>query len=69
MKKIYSIFLSSLGFLEMNAQCAMCKATVEQSDNVAGINEGILYLMPLPAIIISVFGIIIYVNYKKKKAI
>ena len=49
-----------------SAQCAMCKATAEQSDYASGINEGILYLMPLPALIIATFGVILYVNYKKK---
>ncbi len=49
-----------------HAQCSMCKATAEQSDYASGINEGILYLMPLPAIIMAVFGVILYVNYKKK---
>ncbi len=58
-----------IGLLAMgrtHAQCSMCKATAEQSDYASGINEGILYLMPLPAIIMAVFGVILYVNYKKK---
>jgi hypothetical protein len=47
----------------------MCKATAEQSGNASGINEGIIYLMPLPAIIIGVFSLILYVNFKKKASL
>lgn len=47
-------------------QCVMCKAAAEQSNYASGINEGILYLMPLPALLIfSIIGILYY-NYKKK---
>ncbi len=49
-------------------QCVMCKVAAEQSNNTSGINEGILYLMPLPALLIfSVLGILYY-NYKKKSS-
>lgn len=60
---LYVVFAS---FSKLCAQCVMCKATAEQSDYASGINEGILYLMPLPALIIATFGVILYVNYKKK---
>ena len=66
MKILISIILNIFVIAVVNAQCSMCKATAEQSDYASGLNEGILYLMPLPAIIMSVFGIILYVNYKKK---
>ena len=68
MKKL-SLFLGSLLFSVLAyAQCSMCRATAEQSDYASGINEGILYLMPLPALIMALFGTILYVNYKKKNA-
>ena len=47
-------------------QCVMCRVAAEQSDYASGINEGILYLMPLPAILILTIGWILYYNYKKK---
>jgi hypothetical protein len=68
MKNVLLLVIGFFCALTANAQCSMCKATAEQSDYAAGINEGILYLMPLPAIIMSVFGVILYVNYKKKNA-
>lgn len=57
MKKGYIITLILLAFFLfpdlMEAQCAMCKATVEssqgQKNSVAdGINQGIIYLMLVP---------------------
>ena len=68
MKKLVFVFILCFIGRLANAQCSMCKATAEQSDYASGINEGILYLMPLPAIIMGVFGLILYVNYKKKNA-
>jgi hypothetical protein len=54
------------------AQCAMCKATV--NENVVtgkgkgqGLNTGILYLMAFPYIIGGVIAYYYYKAYKKKK--
>ena len=66
MRNLVFVFITLCIGRAVNAQCSMCKATAEQSDYASGINEGILYLMPLPAIIMGVFGFILYVNYKKK---
>ncbi len=45
------------------AQCAMCKATAEQSDQV-GLNKGILLMFMAPYILVGSIG---YVWYKNKK--
>ena len=55
-----------------SAQCAMCKAVVESGiDNgglsAGGINTGILYLMFIPYALLSIFGFVLYKNYKKNK--
>lgn len=52
------------------AQCAMCKAVVESDIATGGttglgINNGILYLMFIPYLLIAVVGYFIYKNYKK----
>ena len=65
MRYLIGVLLSLVGYSGV-AQCAMCKATAEQSNYASGINEGILYLMPLPALLIATIGVILYVNYKKK---
>lgn len=47
----------------MEAQCAMCRAVLESGDNqevAEGINNGILYLMAVPYILIGVLGFFIY---------
>jgi len=50
----------------------MCKAVVESGIengglSAGGINTGILYLMFIPYALLSVFGFVLYKNYKKNK--
>ncbi len=62
------LFLASLMIpQDMEAQCAMCRAALESSGNVdaaEGINNGIVYLMALPYILV---GGLFYFVYKKMK--
>lgn len=71
---IYSFF--GLAFLmglsiDAEAQCAMCKAVLEsnmQSGEDAlgkGINEGIIYIMFVPYILMAVAGYFTYKHIKK----
>ncbi len=62
MKKHYFILLILIAFVLLpnmtEAQCAMCKASVEssqgQKNSVAGgINQGILYLMAVPYLLLA----------------
>ena len=53
-------------------QCAMCKAVVEsdyqQGGTAAqGVNDGIIYLMIAPYILLGGVGYFIYRHYKKTK--
>ncbi len=53
-----------------NAQCAMCRAALEGEGNVkkaAAVNDGIVYLMMIPYILVALIGIFIYRMYSKKK--
>jgi len=52
-----------------SAQCAMCKAVVESGNNpmAEGINNGILYLMATPYIILMVVVIVSFRYYFKKR--
>ena len=50
----------------------MCKAVVEanlkEGGNVgAGLNEGILYLMAMPYIVVLLFGIFYYLQKRKRQ--
>ncbi len=65
MKRILYISTALL-FLLMNsfsleAQCAMCKATAEQSD-VVGLNLGIFVLFAMPYIVVSTIGFLWWKN-------
>ncbi|GAB5475505.1 MAG: hypothetical protein Mars2KO_36040 [Maribacter sp.] len=51
----------------VNAQCAMCRAVLESEGNVEtaeGINNGIVYLMAIPYILVAV---LFYFVYQKMK--
>ena len=50
------------------AQCAMCRAVLESEDNIAaaeGVNNGIVYLMAIPYVLV---GVLFYFVYKKMKS-
>ncbi len=57
--------------LQSNAQCAMCKVTVENNVSSgetsigAGLNKGILYLLAMPYTIICVVAFLWYRNSKR----
>ena len=59
-------------FLNSNAQCAMCRAALESSGNktkVEAVNDGIVFLMAVPYILVAIIGFVIYrMYYSKKKA-
>ncbi len=67
MKHKFLFFLFSfLFFIETNAQCAMCRAVLESEEGQSaaeGINDGIVYLMALPYILIGGIGYFIYRKY------
>lgn len=63
--KIVLFLFTFLFFLESNAQCAMCRAVLESEEGqttAEGINDGIVYLMAIPYILVG--GIIFFI-YKK----
>ena len=52
-----------------NAQCAMCRAALESEGNQAkakGINDGIVYLMVIPYILVGLVFFAVYKMYSKK---
>ncbi len=67
--KIFYILVLLLFFtVSIDAQCAMCRAVLESEEgqNTAkGINNGIVYLMIVPYVLIGVVGYFIYRNKKK----
>ncbi len=62
------LVLSLLIIYTSEAQCAMCRAVLESEEGqetAKGINNGIVYLMIIPYILIGVVGFFIYRNKKK----
>lgn len=72
--KIKHIVLVLLAFafpIVTNAQCAMCRAALESEGNqvkAEAVNDGIMYLMAIPYILVGVAGYFIYRMFSKKKA-
>ncbi len=57
-----------LSCLPAEAQCAMCRAVLESEEGnqaAKGINNGIIYLMIFPYLLV---GGVVYFIYKKNKA-
>ncbi len=69
--KIFMLFASCLlPLASLNAQCAMCRAALETEEGgVKGeaVNDGILYLMVIPYLLVGILGFAIYRMYFKKK--
>lgn len=66
-------FLFSVLYVNVNAQCAMCKAAVEANLKEggtagAGLNDGILYLMAMPYVAMLFFAIFYFLQKRNKKA-
>lgn len=64
------ILLSIFYSLNTQAQCAMCRASLESEGNTAkaeAVNDGIVYLMVIPYVLVGVVGVVVYRMYSKKK--
>ncbi len=71
-KSLVTIFFlfSFLNSLTVKAQCAMCRASLESEGNatkVEAVNDGIVYLMVIPYLLVGIVGYIIFRMYNKKK--
>lgn len=73
-RKKYTQFFFVICFLffgiSANAQCAMCRAALESEGDVAkgeAVNDGIVYLMAIPYILVAVIGFVVYRMFAKKK--
>jgi len=71
-KAIILLLASCFFTLPANAQCAMCRAAIESEGNGAkaeAVNDGIVYLMVIPYILVGGIGFAVYQMNKKKKTI
>ena len=71
-KKIALLFLFTIFYsVNSSAQCAMCRAVLETEEGgvkAEAVNDGIVYLMAFPYILVFVIFYIIYKTRQKKKA-
>ncbi len=68
--KGFSILFSLFYALNTQAQCAMCRASLESEGNTTkaeAVNDGIVYLMIIPYVLVGVVGIVVYRMYSKGK--
>ncbi|MBW1294647.1 hypothetical protein [Aquimarina litoralis] len=68
LRYVWILVLMLLFTLPIEAQCAMCRAVLESEEGqqtAKGINNGIVYLMIIPYILIGTVGYFIYRNKKK----
>jgi hypothetical protein len=71
MKKFIIGIFVLLFSVASHAQCAMCRASLESSDGTIkaeSVNDGIVYLMVLPYLVVGLVGFAIYRLRQKKRA-
>ena len=70
LKYLLSLLLITIFSVSANAQCAMCRAALESSDgNIKGeaVNDGIVYLMVFPYLLVGLVGYAVYRLRKNRK--
>ena len=68
MKAGLFILLVLICVLPAEAQCAMCRAVLESEQSgtsAKGINNGIMYLMVFPYLLVGTVGYLVYRNRQK----
>ena len=70
MKKtiLLTLALFLLGSEDVEAQCAMCRAVLESEEGqqtAKGINNGIVYLMAIPYVLVGAVGFVVFRMLKK----
>lgn len=73
MFKFYKVFLSVVFFLSLSvdsyAQCAMCRAVLETEEGsikAGAVNDGIVYLMIIPYLLVGIIGFMVYRIFRNK---
>ncbi|MGK0386511.1 MAG: hypothetical protein ACI849_001128 [Patiriisocius sp.] len=70
MKRVLLLLILLICALPADAQCAMCRAVLESEESgsaAKGINNGIMYLMVFPYLLVGTVGYLVYRNRKKVK--
>lgn len=70
LKVILLLMAYGLQPMALQAQCAMCRASLESTGDVTqaeAVNNGIIYLMVIPYILVGLVGFYIYKMFVAKK--
>lgn len=65
-KNLFLLLFILFGMLvpeQLEAQCSMCRAVLESEEGQAtakGINDGIVYLMAMPYLLVAGVGFVVY---------
>lgn len=68
-KAVLFVFCFLFFVISSNAQCSMCRAALTSEGNAAkaeAVNDGIVYLMVIPYLLVAAIGYYVY-RMKKKK--
>lgn len=68
--KSFYVLISVFFSIATNAQCAMCRAALAGDSNIKkaeAVNNGIVYLMVIPYLLVAIIGVLIYRMYRSKK--
>ena len=68
--KIVFLLFTVLILFKGNAQCAMCRAVLESEEGQStaqGVNDGIMYLMAIPYLLIAGISFAIYWKFFRGK--
>ena len=68
--KIILVFFTLYFTVNSYSQCAMCRAVLESEETnkaAQGINDGIMFLMAIPYILVFAIGYFVYKTYKNPK--
>jgi hypothetical protein len=68
--KILFLLFTFYFTVNMSAQCAMCRAVLESEESqtaAEGINDGIMFLMAVPYVLVATLGYIVYKTYNNSQ--
>lgn len=69
---LFSLIFFFITLDSSQAQCAMCRAVLQTEESgvpAEAVNDGIVYLMAFPYVLVLIGGIIIYRIMKDKKSV
>lgn len=68
-KSFFLVLISLLFNINSQAQCAMCRASLESTGDVSqaeAVNDGIVYLMIIPYVLVALIAFAVYKMFQKK---